>query len=621
MKDLSAIYIKHRTHESTSNEVKYDFCAALEEFVETDEDISDATGDHYQPWPKYNDERFNGCPIAYSHLKEARKNLILNSTKRVNISKVAQYILSEAEDFINYNLTICCGDPLAIIGELNHHNRIAKEIELVGAQAQFVIQNKQEELTALGYDQDEANPNKWKINAKRILENKYSELNHLYTEQNTQLKNLQNAYDLLATKNHQTYQEYEQLKGENQQLISNHEELSIKFDEKSNTLAKLQEEFQELGTNNHILFDKHEKLKDEHESQSNTLSTLQNKFQELGEKNHLLFHEHEELKKNSVADLNTNIQHRALPQLETLKYLSKIIDIIPTGEQAKKGVNTKARRILSTVNSRTDLSNDAHHRFAQKFTLYNKSNSLICTFIPKNGCSNLRYSFAMANGLIESKEEFDWIHSNNTTMMASNEELTSAAMNFIILRCPFARIASYFTDKILSSTDNVGDKSYDLAQSIFTDDEESELTFEKFVDRLWHKPQLIQEDIHIKHQSDFLIMQDYDYWFDLTEFEEMKSLLKKECNFKLYDTRSLTKHTSKGFKKADNRYFGDISTHELARLKQDQQIIPQYQSLYNDSSIEKIAILYLSDLLLYTNKINNIPEPSRSLINQSMQIL
>ena len=362
-------------------------------------------------------------------------------------------------------------------------------------------------------------------------------------------------------------------------------------------------------------------MKHEHESQSNILSTLQDKFQALGEKNHSLFHDNEELKKNSVADLNTNIQHRALPQLVTLKYLSKIIDIIPTGEQAKKATNIKTRRILSTVNSRTDLSNDAHHKFAQNFTLYNKSNSLTCTFIPKNGCSNLRYSFAMANGLIESKEDFEWIHSNNTTMMASNEELTSAAMNFIILRCPFARIASYFTDKILSSTHNAGDKSYTVAQSIFINDEESEFTFEKFVNCLWNKPQLIQKDIHIKHQSDFLIMQDYDYWFDLTEFEQLKNLLKKECNFKLYDTRSLTKHTSKGFKKAENRYFGDVSTHELARSKQDQQIIPEYQSLYNDSSIEKIAILYLSDLLLYTNKINNIPEKSRALINQSMQIL
>lgn len=542
MKDLGRIYIGNHTIKPSADEIKYDLHTTLEEFAVKDEGISGSdencqnTNDHYESWPEYNDERFNGCPVAYSQLKEARKNLILQSSKKINISKAIRSISSEMRDFLYYKLTICCGDPIAIINELHLHNRITKEIELQGAQAEFILHIKKEELTALGYDQNSSNPKIWEINEKRILETNYNELHHLYAEQKKELNNLQ----------------------------------------------------------------------EEH--------------QRLSEKNHLLFHEHEELKRKFASDLHTNNYHRSLPQLATLKHLSKIINIIPTGDP-EKATNTKARRILSTVNSRTDLSNDTHHNFAQNFTLYNKSNNLMCTFIPKNGCSNLRYSFAIENGLIESKEEFNWIHSNNTTMKASNKELTSASINFIILRCPFARIASYFTDKILSSTDNVGDKSYALAKEMFTNAEDCSFTFEKFVNCLWDKPQLIQEDIHIKHQSDFLIMQDYDYWFDVTEFEELKRLLKKECDFNLYDTRSLTRHTSKGLTKTDDRYFGDVSTKELAKLKENQHTIPQFQNLYNDSLIEKIAILYISDLLLYTNKIKNIPKQSRLLINQSIQIL
>ena len=263
----------------------------------------------------------------------------MNSSHRVNISKAIQYILAEASDFVDYKLTICCGDPLVIIDKLQHHNRVAKEIELIGAQAQFIVQNMKEELTALGYDQIEENPNKWVINEKRIIKSKYD-------EKSTALSKLENAYDLLSAKNHQTHHEYEKLK-------SKHEEISI------------------------------------------TLSNLQKEFQKLSENNHTLFHEHEELKKNSASDLNTNIHHRALPQLATLKYLSKIIDILPTEEQVQKDANTKARRILSTVNSRADLRNDARHRFALNYTLYNNSNNLACTFIPKNGCSNLRYSLLL----------------------------------------------------------------------------------------------------------------------------------------------------------------------------------------------------------------------------------
>lgn len=244
----------------------------------------------------------------------------------------------------------------------------------------------------------------------------------------------------------------------------------------------------------------------------------------------------------------------------------------------------------------------------------------MCTFIPKNGCTNLRYSFAMANGLIDSKEEFDWIHSNNTTMMASHEAIIAASLNFIILRCPFARLASYFIDKLISSTENIGDKSYDLALSLFST-EGGELTFEKFVDSLWNKPDLIHKDLHIKHQSDFLVMQDYDYWFDVTQFDNLRMLLKEECNFELLDTRKLTSHTSSGLKKADNMYFGDVAIRDLAHLKRDQNSVPNFQRLYNKSSIEKIALLYLSDLLMYTNKIKNIPEGSILLINQASQIL
>ena len=68
-------------------------------------------------------------------------------------------------------------------------------------------------------------------------------------------------------------------------------------------------------------------------------------------------------------------------------------------------------------------------------------------------------------------------------------------------------------------------------------------------------------------------------------------------------------------------YFGDVAIRDLAHLKRDQNSVPNFQRLYNKSSIEKIALLYLSDLLMYTNKIKNIPERSILLINQASQIL
>lgn len=42
------------------------------------------------------------------------------------------------------------------------------------------------------------------------------------------------------------------------------------------------------------------------------------------------------------------------------------------------------------------------------------SNSLY-TVIPKNGCSSLRYSVAVANGCVAGPENLNWIHQNNRT--------------------------------------------------------------------------------------------------------------------------------------------------------------------------------------------------------------
>ena len=541
MKNLGRIYIANHINKPCTNSLEFDLYITLEDFVLTEEEFANEmeqnanTNDLYVNWQEFNDKRFNGCPTPYSQLKQKRRNLILLSVKKVNLSKAIQYIISEIQNGIDYSLAVNCGDLFAIIDELQRHNCVVHKIELDGAQTKFIL-NKNEVLTSLGYDQLSNKPEIWKKNKQRVLENKFLELNHLYTEQKKELVHLQNEHKMLSEKNH-------------------------------------------------VLFDNHEKLK----------ASIDSSFK-------------------------NDIHFRSLPYLTILKYLSKTIDLIPVGINKKEESDKKTRRILSTVNSRTDLCNDSRHQLALNFTLYNKSRNIMCTFIPKNGCTNLRYSFAMANGLIDSKEEFDWIHSNNTTMMASHEAIIAASLNFIILRCPFARLASYFIDKLISSTENIGDKSYDLALSLFST-EGGELTFEKFVDSLWNKPDLIHKDLHIKHQSDFLVMQDYDYWFDVTQFDNLRMLLKEECNFELLDTRKLTSHTSSGLKKADNMYFGDVAIRDLAHLKRDQNSVPNFQRLYNKSSIEKIALLYLSDLLMYTNKIKNIPEGSILLINQASQIL
>ena len=73
----------------------------------------------------------------------------------------------------------------------------------------------------------------------------------------------------------------------------------------------------------------------------------------------------------------------------------------------------------------------------------------IDTFIPKNACSTMRLSVAIANCCIADASGFEWIHNNNDTFRANLEDLIRATYTFVILRDPFVRLASCFLDKIV----------------------------------------------------------------------------------------------------------------------------------------------------------------------------
>ena len=104
--------------------------------------------------------------------------------------------------------------------------------------------------------------------------------------------------------------------------------------------------------------------------------------------------------------------------------------------------------LLKTKGNQSNLQGNQEHNFAIKHTcIHYKSNS-VCTWIPKNGCSNLRYSISKENGVITNIEELDWIHRNNDCFNVSTKEALQANYTFIILRNPFKRLLSFFLDKL-----------------------------------------------------------------------------------------------------------------------------------------------------------------------------
>ncbi len=135
-------------------------------------------------------------------------------------------------------------------------------------------------------------------------------------------------------------------------------------------------------------------------------------------------------------------------------------------------------RLLRFANSATKtLSGNAAHTFAARYALQHFDSGAVYSFIPKNACTTMRYSLALANGAIAGAEDFPWIHANNTTFNLTLKDLVTAPYTFVILRDPFARLASVFLDKIVSK-DTVAWQFRRRHDDAFEIDD---LTFELFI--------------------------------------------------------------------------------------------------------------------------------------------
>ena len=144
------------------------------------------------------------------------------------------------------------------------------------------------------------------------------------------------------------------------------------------------------------------------------------------------------------------------------------------------------------------LRKNKQHCFAQNSSLNIYTSNSIYTYIPKNACSTMRASIAYANGCMSNPRNFNWIHQNNSTFIASLSDLIKADYTFVILRCPYARLASVFLDKIVSKFPPAWIFYNQINRKIELDD----ITFTSFVNQLAIKP-ISDGNEHWKPQIDF----------------------------------------------------------------------------------------------------------------------
>ena len=311
--------------------------------------------------------------------------------------------------------------------------------------------------------------------------------------------------------------------------------------------------------------------------------------------NHFIEHGIKEIdiKEESKENINKTALTIALASLKNVN-ISQI-----SKQKTEQG---RSLSLLQTKGSLSHLQDNQDHDFAVKHTsVHYKSNS-VCTWIPKNGCSNLRYSIAKENGAITNISEIEWIHRNNDCFNASTKEALEASYTFVILRNPFRRLLSFFLDKLCHDQEDQSEMSYQHAQQVF--EFHGELNFSDFIDYIWENSDSIYKDEHTTPQCNFLLYRSYDSYFSLENLKDANLEIHEKTGIELDDVRDKNSiFTSKGCERSPEITHLTKAS-EIKKLL-DQNKIPVTENMYTCDMIKKVSTLYLQDILVYCSEIPN----------------
>lgn len=242
------------------------------------------------------------------------------------------------------------------------------------------------------------------------------------------------------------------------------------------------------------------------------------------------------------------------------------------------------------------LSNNLQHMTAANQALVHYKSNSVYSFIPKNNCTAMRYALARANGCITGPDEFNWVHNNNRTFVASLRELATATNTFVILRCPYTKIASVFLDKVVGQQP----QTRILLKTIGLDFDLGSLTFRNFC-KMMRMPIFRNNEIHWQRQCDLLVYEEYDSWYCLETFDEAKTAIEACTGLEIDDTRSMSAHDHGRFELVDSCDYADWPARDLEALHRS-GASPAYTALYDEQIASIVKLAYAPDIELYKQK-------------------
>ncbi len=254
------------------------------------------------------------------------------------------------------------------------------------------------------------------------------------------------------------------------------------------------------------------------------------------------------------------------------------------------------------------LEKNEQHCFAARYALNHYSSNSIYSFIPKNGCTTMRYSFALANGCIQTPADFEWVHLNNRTFSASLRDLVCANYSFVILRSPYTRLASAFMDKLvpLKGSPVSSHLSNFIRTSGYPMAEVEKITFRQFCQAL-ENAEVLTADVHWRPQIDYLVYQDYDSYFRLECFDDAKAEIEHRTRILLHDARHLSRHGTDQVTLITDKPFADTPLKQLSEMK-SAGIMPAHAALYDTTIRRQISHVFATDFELLKTKAPQAPD-------------
>lgn len=240
------------------------------------------------------------------------------------------------------------------------------------------------------------------------------------------------------------------------------------------------------------------------------------------------------------------------------------------------------------------LASNGQHRLAHDHSLMVYNAHAVYSMIPKNACSSLRVSVALANGTIDDLRDWRWIHNNNSTFKPSLGELATARYRFAFLRCPYSRLVSCFLDKFVSRRPDAWEFHELTGETV----DLPRLTFRHFCSEM-AKPHIKHTNIHWRPQVDFLVYKEYDDLFCVEDFDAAARQLDHRIGLKLVDSRPFVRHDTSRHKTLPiSKNFADTELWQIEAILMN-GMRPHSASFYDDELRETVLAAFAEDQRLF----------------------